>query len=91
MTQRCAALMTMFGFICAIFVQQGIIRLNDVEIIADRKKLLAEVCQILNLPMPQMAENNTETITIPVAQFKPKNRQFFGRVRHSVSPQNNST
>jgi DNA invertase Pin-like site-specific DNA recombinase len=53
-------------------VTKIIIGLNDVEIIVDQEKLLTEVCHVLNLPMPQMVENNTETITIPVAMLKPK-------------------
>lgn len=57
-------------------VTKIVIGLNDVEIIIDRKKLLTEVCQILNLPMPQMADSKMQTITIPIAAIKPKTGSF---------------
>jgi DNA invertase Pin-like site-specific DNA recombinase len=54
-----------------------VIDTDSVKILIDRRKLLAEVCHVLKLAMPQAAEDGTATITIPVEMIKPKTGCFI--------------
>jgi site-specific DNA recombinase len=57
-------------------VNKVLIGLDDVKIFIDRRKLLAEICQVQNLPMPQAAEDGIATIMIPVETIKPRTDSF---------------
>ena len=57
-------------------VSKVVIGLESVKIHVDRKKLLSEICHLLNLPMPQLIEGDITAITIPIETIKPKTGSF---------------
>lgn len=57
-------------------VSKVTVGLDSVKILINRKKLLVEICDVLNLPMQMEIEDGMVTISVPIETIKPKTDSF---------------
>lgn len=57
-------------------VSKVTVGLDSVKILINRKKLSAEICHTLNLPMLLLTEDSMATISVPVETIKPRTNSF---------------
>jgi site-specific DNA recombinase len=57
-------------------VSEVTIELDSVKILINRKNLLAEIGQVLNLPVPTAIEDGMVAVSVPIETIKPKTDSF---------------